>query len=99
MSDIKALETVSMQLYYSCTCYNFITTLQSNGVPFIINGQTVYLRGSLILGCGDNPAANLLSGYKNLTSAFRKCRSCMATASDIQTKVGPYLYAYVLYSA
>ena len=47
----------------------------------------MYLRGTLILGCGDNPAANLMSGFKNLTSAFRKCRSCMAIASDIQTKV------------
>ena len=73
-------------------------TIQSNGIPFIINGQTVYLRGSLILGCGDNPAANLLSGYKNLTSAFRKCRSCMATTSDIQTKVALYLYAYMYYT-
>lgn len=47
----------------------------------------MYLWGTLILGCGDNPAANLMTGFKNLTSAFRKCRSCMATASDIQTKV------------
>ena len=53
----------------------------------MVNGKTVYLRGTLILGCGDNPAANLMSGFKNLTSAFRKCRSCMATASDIQAKV------------
>jgi len=53
----------------------------------MVNGETVYLRGTLILGCGDNPAANLMSGFKSLTSAFRKCRSCMATASDIQTKV------------
>ena len=53
----------------------------------MVNGETVYLRGTLILGCGDNPAANLMSGFKSLTSAFRKCRSCMATASDFQTKV------------
>ena len=47
----------------------------------------MYRRGKFILGCGDNPAANLISAFKNLTSAFQKCRSCMATASDIQTKV------------
>ena len=41
----------------------------------------------LILGGGDNPAPNLMSGFKNWTSAFWKCKSCMATASDIQTKV------------
>ena len=45
------------------------------------------VNGTLILGCGDNPAANLMAGYKCLTSAFRKCRTCMATAPDIQTKV------------
>ena len=48
------------------------------------------VNGTLILGCGDNPAANLMAGYKCLTSAFRKCRTCMATASDIQTKVAIY---------
>ena len=61
-------------------------------MPFIINGKTEYIRGTLILGCGDNPAANLMGGFKNLTSAFRKCRSCMAIARDIQTKVSLYTY-------
>ena len=56
-------------------------------MPFIINGKRVNVSGTLILGCGDNPAANLMAGYKSLTSAFRKCRTCMATAPDIQTKV------------
>jgi len=56
-------------------------------VPFIVNGKKVNLNGTLVLGCGDNPAANLMAGYKCLTSAFRKCRTCMATSYDIQTKV------------
>ena len=66
--------------------------MQETGVPFIVNGKRVNINGTLILGCGDNPAANLMAGYKCLTSAFRKCRTCMATASDIQTKVAMYFY-------
>ena len=32
-----------------------------------IDGQIVYLRGTLTLGCADNLAANLMAGYKSLT--------------------------------
>ena len=60
---------------------------QNAGVPFTIDNQTVHLRGSLTLVCADNIASNLIAGYKSLTSAFRKCRTCMATATDMQTKV------------
>ena len=56
-------------------------------MPFIVNGERISLHGTLVLGCGDNPAANLMSGYKCLMSAYRRCRTCMATAPDIQTKV------------
>jgi len=69
-----------------CTKH-FIPIMQESGVPFIVNGKKVNLNGTLILGCGDNPAAYLMAGYKSLTSAFRKCRTCMATSYDIQTKV------------
>ena len=48
------------------------------------------MRGTLTLACGDNPAANMMGGYKSLTSSFRKCRTCMATDTDIQTKVWLY---------
>jgi hypothetical protein len=36
----------------------------------------------------NNPAACSLGGYKQLHSAFRKCRKCMAVDADMQTKVG-----------
>lgn len=48
---------------------------------------TKYLKGTLISVAADNPASNLIGGYKNLHSAFRKCRHCLATAEEIQTKV------------
>ena len=51
------------------------------------------MRGTLTLACGDNPAGNMMGGYKSLTSSFRKCRTCMATDTDIQTKVHTYVHA------
>lgn len=74
----------------NCSTYNnYFFKLQ--GVPFIVNGKTWCLRGSLISVAADNPASNLVGGFKNLSSAFRKCRHCMATGEDIQTKVSEEL--------
>ena len=37
---------------------------------------------------GDTPAANIAGGFKEgVSQAARKCRYCMATDSQIQTKV------------
>lgn len=35
----------------------------------------------------DNPASCLVGGFKELHSAFRKCRQCMATDAEVQTQV------------
>ena len=35
----------------------------------------------------DNIASQLIGGYKALNAAFRKCRYCMATDEQMQTKV------------
>ena len=56
-------------------------------MPFLINGNTMYLRGALTSVVADNPASNLIGGFKNLSSAYRKFRDCLATSEDIQTKV------------
>ena len=61
--------------------------LQVDGVPFLINGKTQYLRGALTSVVADNPASNLIGGFKNLSSAYRKCRDCLATSEEIQTMV------------
>lgn len=52
-----------------------------------LDGVETNFRGTLTLCSADNPAACVLGGYKYLHSAFRKCRSCMAVDSDMQTKV------------
>ena len=45
----------------------------------------------------DNPASNLMGGYKNLSSAFRKCRHCLATKEELQTVVCTQVLSYVQY--
>ena len=50
-------------------------------------GQIVHLCGALTSVVADNPASNLIGGFKNLSSAFRRCRHCLATAEETQTKV------------
>lgn len=36
---------------------------------------------------GDNLASHYLGGFKAPSGALRKCRHCMATANDMETKV------------
>ena len=47
--------------------------------------------GSITLVPGDNLASQFIGGYKSLASARRKCRHCMAVASDMNTKVSQFL--------
>lgn len=45
-------------------------------------------KGTLVAFVGDTPAVNLVGGFKEgVNMAMRKCRQCMATDSQIQTKV------------
>ncbi len=49
--------------------------------------QKYVFRGSLTLVSGDNLGSNFIGGYKQLSSALRKCRFCMATAEEMKEKV------------
>ena len=73
----------------------FILLIKDKGILFVIGEQTVKLRGTLVAVSADNPAANLIAGYKSLTSAFRKCRSCMAVEKTMQTKVYIIMQGYM----
>ena len=57
--------------------------------------KTVY--GTLIAVSGDNIGSQLLGGFKQLASAMRQCRWCMATKDDVNTKVyiHSYIYTYI----
>ena len=53
--------------------------------------------GSITLVPGDNLASQFIGGYKSLASAHRKCRHCMAVASDMKTKVSQFIvYTFTL---
>ena len=62
-------------------------SLKQSGVEFDIEGEKRIFNGTVIVCSADNPASQMLGVFKALTSAFRKCRDCMAIGSDIQTKV------------
>lgn len=57
------------------------------GVPFVIDGQTHYFRGTISVISADNPASAALGGFKQSASAFRFCRHCLGSEADIQSKV------------
>ena len=76
MEEMKELEYVSTVVISHC-----ILLLQVDGVPFLINGNTQYLQGALSSVVADNPASNLIGGFKNLSSAY------LATSEKIQTMV------------
>ena len=61
--------------------------LKDTGVTFSIDGKAYNFRGTLTLVPADNLASHYLGGYKSLSSALRKCRHCMATADDMNSKV------------
>ena len=65
-------------------------------MSFHFDGVNRQCRGTLVNVSADNPAACVLGGFKQLHSAFRKCRFCMATDEDVQSKVQTY-YNIVMY--
>lgn len=68
-----------------------LLSLQDEGVSFIVEGEWKTLRGALTVVSADNPAATLIGGYKQLHSALRKCRDCLACDEDMKTKVQVYV--------
>lgn len=57
------------------------------GTVFDVGSSQLTLRGTVSIVSADNPASSLLGGFKQSGSAFRPCRHCMGTDTDIQTKV------------
>lgn len=52
----------------------------------VLHGKHTF-RGTLTLVSGDNLGSNFIGGYKQLSSALRKCRFCMAVAGDMRENV------------
>ena len=64
-----------------------LTTEQDEGVEFQLGTTSETFRGTITLVAGDNLGSQFVGGYKQLGSALRKCRCCMAVAADMQQKV------------
>lgn len=61
--------------------------LLEQGFPFVINGRTEFIRGTITAVCADNLASHEIGGFKKgFGCGFRKCRFCYATSEEIQTK-------------
>ena len=60
-----------------------------------MHGTPTTIFGTLVCVSADNLASQLIGGYKQLASATRKCRFCMATKQDVQEKVNIYVYIYI----
>lgn len=65
------------------------------GVPFVIDGETHYFRGTISVISADNPASAALGGFKQSASAFRFCLHCLGNEADIQSKVQLHVHVFV----
>ena len=65
---------------------------QDEGVMFQLGKTSKTFRGTITLVVGDNLGSQYIGGYKQLASALRKCRFCMAISDDMQQKVRMLLY-------
>lgn len=65
-----------------------IATVFPQGVTISVKSKELRLCGALLAFVGDTPAANKVGGFKEgVSMAERKCRQCMTTNHQMQTKV------------
>lgn len=58
------------------------------GVSVDVSGTKTHFHGTVLLLLADNLAAHQIGGFKvGISFALRKCRDCLATASDMSNKV------------
>ena len=89
-------------LYASCVVVQACHLPCMQGVQLNVGDtiKTVYV--TLIAVSGDNIGSQFLGKFKQLASAMRQCRWCMATKDDVNTKVRisisihTYIYVYWL---
>lgn len=73
-----------MYMYITCKFY----IIQGYDIQLMNEETIITVFGGVLCVTGDTPASNFLSGFKEgVGFALRKCRMCMATQSDMSTKV------------
>lgn len=62
--------------------------LMQHGIEIEVDGHIRNVKGTVMVLLADTLAAHQLGGFKvGVGFSLRKCRHCMATAEDIQSKV------------
>ena len=61
--------------------------LQDEGYCLQLSGEQVVLHGAVVAFCGDTPASYVGGFKEGVGFSLRKCRWCMATLSDMSSKV------------
>lgn len=64
-----------------------MSLITQQGMQMIIGGISRTVYGTLLIVSGDNLGSQLIGGFKQLASALRKCRFCMATEEDVSKEV------------
>lgn len=59
----------------------------TQGTTFNVAGRQEQFYGTIALASADNLASQQLGGYKQLASAYRRCRYCMATRDNMDKQV------------
>ena len=72
--------------YIICLTFCLHVT-QDEGVQFQLGTKLYNFHGTLAMVVGDNLGSQYIGGYKQLASALRKCRYCMAIAEDMSKQV------------
>ena len=87
IDDLKKLCTISVLACYN-TLIRALSIIMKSGLSLTIGDKMYCFRGTLLAFVGDTPALSMIGGFKEgVGFAMRKCRHCMATDNQIQTKV------------
>lgn len=58
---------------------------EPTGCSVKVGSRDIHYRAALVAFCGDTPASNLISGFKErVGGAYRGCRECMAPKEEMQ---------------
>lgn len=58
------------------------------GISVDVSGSKIHFYGTVLLLLADTLAAHQIGGFKvGVSFALRKCRDCLATASEMSNKV------------
>lgn len=67
--------------------YGNVLTIQETGHVFNTADGSQVLNGTIAIVSADNPASNIIGGFKESPSAYRPCRHCLGSSTEIREEV------------